>query len=140
VALQWLCNLTLDSRRIHGAVDAKTAVRLACRIRVERCRVSIVVTLSTVEALICFVQYLVQGLTPSRTAIELVLNASLSQRGRRAGLMLLKALGVLDLSEDRRSAACGWERTASKWADDDGEGRHSKDRRARGRRSLDLAH
>jgi hypothetical protein len=91
-----------------------------------------VVTLSTVEALICFVQYLVQGLTPSRTAIKLVLNASLSQRGRRAGLMLLKALGVLDLSEDRRSAPCGWERNqrmASKWADDDGEGRGSKDRR-----------
>lgn len=43
--------------------------------------------------------------------------------------MLLKALGVLDLSEDFRSAPCGWERTASKWTDDDGEGRRSKDRR-----------
>jgi hypothetical protein len=35
--------------------------------------------------------------------------------------MLLKALSMLDLSEDCRSVPWGWERTASKWADDGGK-------------------
>jgi hypothetical protein len=83
----------------------KIAVRPGCRRKVEQFRVLSVVTLSTAEALTYFLQYLVQGLTPLRTAIKLVLSALLSQRGRREGLML--PLSMLDLSEDHHSVLCG---------------------------------
>jgi hypothetical protein len=101
-------SLILDIRRINGCtVDTKTDVRpFKNTLKKSRAMPSFSgVIVSTVQALTCFLPYLFQGLDRSRTVIQRLIESKRTTRG----LILLKALGPPDLSEERCSAPCRWE-------------------------------